>query len=143
MSTTREQLKPTGHPCLYRHEGNKNYYGKKKHKGKTVTKALRMDHGDKITDRKLAEAALRKWSDELDAPAKTAVPTFRQIYERFLEAKSGKADNTKKNYAFYFKAIENLAPAIPGKAIDAIRRGPTTGLPFLLSRFSTSRLTTN
>jgi len=119
--STRNQLKPTGVPCLYRHEQNKNYYGVKKHRGTILNKALRTGNGDKITDRKLAEAALRNWIDSLDAPEAKDMPTFRELYEMFLKAKGGKAGSTHKSYTFRFKTIETEAPAIMDMPIDKIK----------------------
>lgn len=129
MSTTREQLNATGYPCLFRHEGNKNYYGKKKHKGKTLTKALRTEQGVKITDRKLAETALRKWLDSIDAPVTVQAPTFAEMYVLFLAAKKGKEASTQKSYRFRYHTIETLAPQILAMPVDKIK--PSDFAPML------------
>jgi len=125
--STRSQLVPTGYPCLFRHDGNKNYYGKKKLKGKTETKALRTDKGEKITDRKLAESALRKWLDYLVAPVTVQAPTFEEIYGLFLAAKKGKAETTVEKYEFHFKTIKELAPALPAMPVDKIKPSDFNG----------------
>jgi integrase len=88
-----------------------------------MMQSLKTGKGEAIKERKLAEAALRKWTDELDAPAKKETPTFRQIYEKFIEAKGGKKEKTKKNYRHHFKTVETLAPKIPAMPVDAIRPG--------------------
>jgi integrase len=127
--STREQLKSTGHPCLFRHEANKNYYGKKKHRGKTITKALQTEQGGKITDRKLAEAALRIWLDSLDAPVKLQAITFRELYALFLQAKRGKEKSTLKTYTFRFGTIEKEAPQVLDMPVDKIK--PSDFAPML------------
>ena len=127
--TTKEQLKPTGHPCLYRHEANRNYYGKKKHKGKILTKALCTEKGEKITDRKLAESALRNWIDSLNAPVSSEVPTFAEMFTLFMETKKGKAKSTNKNFRHKFKTIEEHVPQVLSTPIDRIK--PSDFAPML------------
>lgn len=57
--TTRGSLtKIPGIACLYRHESGR-YYAVKKHRGKIKSQALRTKAGLPITDRKIAESAIR------------------------------------------------------------------------------------
>ena len=71
--TTRELLKKIAAvPCLYRHEESGAYYGIKKVEGRILSHALKVESGQNITDRKVAERALRAWIDGLTEPKRYA-----------------------------------------------------------------------
>ncbi len=65
--TTRGILtKIPGIACLYRHESGR-YYAVKKPRSKIKSQALRTKAGLPVTDRKIAESALRAWLERLEA----------------------------------------------------------------------------
>ena len=58
--STRQLLKKVPNvPCLYRHKLNLRYYGIKSVRGKLISESLRTEHGESITDRKIAERRLK------------------------------------------------------------------------------------
>jgi integrase len=100
--TTRGSLtKIPGIACLYRHESGR-YYAVKKHRGKIKSHALRTKAGDPITDRKIAESALRVWIDRLDAnqSPEDATLTLRGLIERYIKTKAGSSASTRENVAW-------------------------------------------
>ncbi len=100
--TTRGSLtKVAGVGCLYRHE-NGRYYAVKKHLRKIKTQALRTKAGLPITDRKLAESALRVWLERLEAnqSPEDATLTLRGLIERYIKTKAGSSASTRENVAW-------------------------------------------
>lgn len=98
--STNHLLKPTGFPCLYRHEKTGRYYARKKNKGKLKQEVLRAENGNAIVDRKLAERALRIWLENLDNPEvqKTnAQMTFAELLEKHRAVTAGLADKSRNN----------------------------------------------
>src|SRR5436305_1556068 len=88
-------------PGLYRHE-NGSYYGKKKVRGVKKVAALTTADGENISDRKLAEAALKSWKAALETPSLAeGKKTLDQWISRLKELWSGKAAATvlKVDYA--------------------------------------------
>ncbi|HEX4083976.1 MAG TPA: site-specific integrase [Chthoniobacteraceae bacterium] len=100
--TTRGSLtKIAGVACLYRHE-NGRYYAVKKHRGKIKSHVLRTKAGDPVTDRKIAESALRVWIDRLEAnqSPEDASLTLRVLIERYIKTKAGCSGSTRENVAW-------------------------------------------
>jgi integrase len=97
--TTRGSLtKIPGIACLYRHESGR-YYAVKKHRGKIKSQALRTKAGLPITDRKIAESALRAWLERLEAnqSPEDATLTLRGLIERYIRTKEGASASTREN----------------------------------------------
>ena len=84
--STAQLLVSTGYPCLKRHSVTGDYYGVKKHEGKIKQIKLRMESGAAISDRKLAEKAVRKWVDELEEGKKTVPRTLAEHFDVFCQA---------------------------------------------------------
>lgn len=113
MKTTLESLKKIpGVPCLYRHEDNDSYYGKKKLRGgKKAVRALVTANGENITERKLAEKALAAWIHSLTAPVPaTDEMTFAELWEKFLAQKSGQAVKTLKKCDWVKQCLDTDFP---------------------------------
>lgn len=136
MKTTHQSLKKIrGVPCLYRHEENDSYYGKKKHRGKKVVKALVTANGENITNRKLAEKALAAWIHSLTAPAPaTDEMTFAELWEKFLAQKRGQAVKTLQKCAWVKQCLDTDFP-------DAWRMRVVDFKPSHLAEFFAKRRT--
>jgi integrase len=122
--STRELLKKIAAvPCLYRHEEDGRYYGVKKHKGRILTRALKSQAGESITDRKIAERALREWIDSLSAPRRYEgqLPTLGEVLERFAATKDGKKDKTKRLTLWILSSLQKAWGRSVERPITAIR----------------------
>ena len=83
--STRQLLKKVPNvPCLYRHKLNLRYYGIKSVRGKLISEALRTEHGEPITDRKIAERRLKEWVESVEG--ERVRPALRRPWRRFLNA---------------------------------------------------------
>lgn len=110
--TTWQQLRPTGYPCLYRHD-NGSYYGVKKVRGRKLPKALKTANGQNIAERKVAERALADWISALTAPAPLASEmTFAELYDMFLAQKAGQAQSTKDLCEWVKQCVTTTAPTL-------------------------------
>ena len=128
--TTRELLKKIAAvPCLYRHEESGAYYGIKKVEGRILSHALKVESGQNITDRKVAERALRAWIDGLTEPKRYAKNLPRG--ERHA-ALSGDAGVTKR-------IPTNVAASVRQRLYN-LAKERQEDFNFVLGRFVAERL---
>lgn len=120
--STRQSLRKIPNvACLYRHEVYGSYYGVKKHNGKIRTKALVTENGQNITDRKIAESALREWMDELTNPTTEAKITFAELFQRYEKTADGLAAATKKKIQWVKDSFKRHWPEVFPMQVVAIK----------------------
>lgn len=119
-STQAKLSKIPSVPGLYRHDDG-HYYGKIKRDGKISKKALTTENGVRISDRKIAEKALREWVDNFGKPAKVAPPTLGELFTRFVEMKKGKANSTLKKYDWVLSKFEKGGADFLKTPVDLIK----------------------
>jgi integrase len=106
--STRQLLKKIPNvPCLYRHELSGRYYGIKSVRGKLISEALKTEHGDPISDRKIAERVLKAWveSHEAGASVTGAPQTLDALIERYRQTKAALRDKTRVNVEWTIKNL--------------------------------------
>jgi integrase len=106
--STRQLLKKVPNvPCLYRHKLNLRYYGIKSVRGKLISEVLKTEHGEPITDRKLAEHFLKSWNEshETGTSATGAPQTLEALIERYRQTKAGLKEKTKINVEWTIKNL--------------------------------------
>ena len=106
--STRQLLKKVPNvPCLYRHKLNLRYYGIKSVRGKLISDALRTEHEEPITDRKIAERRLKEWVESLEGgTSPTGAPqTLEALIERYRQTKAGLKEKTKINVEWTIKNL--------------------------------------
>jgi integrase len=106
--STRQLLKKVPNvPCLYRHKLNLRYYGIKSVRGKLISESLRTEHGEPITDRKIAERRLKEWVESVEGgtSATGAPQTLEALLERYRQTKAGLKEKTRTNVEWTIKNL--------------------------------------
>jgi integrase len=106
--STRQLLKKVPNiPCLYRHKLILRYYGIKSVRGKLISEALRTEHGEPITDRKIAERHLKAWVESVEGgiSATGAPQTLETLIERYRQTKAGLKEKSRINVEWMIKNL--------------------------------------
>jgi integrase len=95
--------------CLYRHRVTGRYYAIKSVRGKLKTEVLRSEHGEAISDRKLAERRLRAWIEGLESPGATLAGgplTLDALVSKYRQTMAGLKPKTRVNIEWVIKTLE-------------------------------------
>jgi hypothetical protein len=76
-------------------------------RGKLISEALRTEHGEPITDRKIAERQLKAWVESVEGGmSATGTPqTLETLIERYRQTKAGLKEKTRINVEWTIKNL--------------------------------------
>jgi integrase len=95
--------------CLYRHRVTGRYYAIKSVRGKLKTEVLRSEHGEPISDRKLAERRLKDWIEGFENPASTLAGgplALDALVSKYRQTMAGLKPKTRINIEWMIGNLE-------------------------------------